>query len=56
MRKSKQSKAEAFKDAHRESEADRWQCRTCIAPAQEHSMYCMSCEMYWNDLPHQFDY
>ncbi len=49
------SKSNDLKLAHIEKEQTKWQCATCIAPAQENSQYCMSCEDYWNTQWDQFD-
>src|SRR5258706_14148654 len=49
------SKSNDLKLAHIEEEQAKWQCATCIAPAQENSQYCMSCEDYWNTQWDKFD-
>lgn len=37
------------KDAIQQCEDEAWQCKTCSQPAQEQSVYCRPCEMYWQD-------
>lgn len=37
-------------EAHAQVEAERFECLTCSGVAQEHSDYCLSCEMYWSDV------
>lgn len=44
------SKAQELKHAVDQTEQDDWQCRTCSSEAQENSIYCMHCEMYWDDV------
>ncbi len=49
------SKASDLKFACKEIEDSRWRCSTCTAPHQENSEYCLSCELYWNNLWTQFE-
>lgn len=44
------SKAFRLRRALDEQKADRWQCQTCSAPADEGSSYCRYCAMYWEDV------
>lgn len=39
--------------AKQQEEEERWQCKTCPAPAQEHSPYCLSCQLYWEDYHYE---
>lgn len=44
------SKADDIRAATHQVEAERFQCITCSGVAQEHSDYCVSCEVYWDDV------
>jgi hypothetical protein len=43
-------KARDKADAEQQAVEEHWQCQTCDKPAQEHSVYCMHCQMYWADV------
>lgn len=38
------------REAEDQVEAERWQCKSCTAPADEDDSFCISCRMYWNDV------
>ncbi len=44
------SKAGDIRSALIKTRTDAWQCKTCQQPAREHSLYCFSCELYWDDV------
>lgn len=35
--------------ATQQAEDERWQCRTCSAPADQDDVYCACCRAYWAD-------
>lgn len=43
------SRAHDIREAEDQTDRERFQCVTCTGVAQEHSDYCVSCEMYWDD-------